>query len=599
MGSTWKVLCPPFCENDCTQKHNQMLISLVNCQNDNPSDILELEKHINIHEKSASGWERNNDIQDMQQSYRFPLLHWAAVLGKLIVVEWLLKHGCRPCSQTRVTRHTALHRSIQMLGQGIPSFRSKINKENILHLIELLPDCLIVKNAEGNLPIHDTAVIIEENNQKGPIMKAIMQKMMDEASKLGPAAITRMLNTQNIKGETALHILCRNDENYTIVKLLLDYGTPNLDLENERGQVLLDVAIDKGAMKVCSLLQQLARELLPIQEKVGRRQPMSEESMSSIVEPPHKKSRKSTGTPDYRSMAGIRGAKKGSQATIEASSTPTPTLDETDPHSQAMSRLTPVVTCVRTHKTEASSSTAEQVDSTHDDATAKTPLSVIVPAKEKSEPRLGRQTLLCREPVQEVSSTKRQQTAKKQFGSAFRKVSGEGPSVTSTGEEMKLCNDRECDEEEEDGVTMDQDDNGDLDNDSGDDDDIASKASLGTASALTAYIKLKNHSFSVLLDEDRKAYLAGLADNNEKFKVVQRNKNEMELALKKKKERIEELLRELRPLQEECKHLEEQKKKIGGQMEEMVELHATYKARLDACNAAIAELHSISSGAMV
>ena len=42
------------------------------------------------------GWKREDEIPDPVKNYRFPLLHWAGVLGKCRAMEWMIKNGrCR------------------------------------------------------------------------------------------------------------------------------------------------------------------------------------------------------------------------------------------------------------------------------------------------------------------------------------------------------------------------------------------------------------------------------------------------------------------------------------------------------------------------
>jgi hypothetical protein len=46
-----------------------------------------------IKKYQAKGWDIDTEIAEDNEEFRFPLLHWACVLGKIRTVRWLLDYG--------------------------------------------------------------------------------------------------------------------------------------------------------------------------------------------------------------------------------------------------------------------------------------------------------------------------------------------------------------------------------------------------------------------------------------------------------------------------------------------------------------------------
>jgi hypothetical protein len=89
------VRCTPFCRPcDKGYKHHELLVALLNTRDDGFSDDAEQESLKNLISKHKSrGWDINAEILETNEEFRFPLLHWACVLGKIHTVRWLLGNG--------------------------------------------------------------------------------------------------------------------------------------------------------------------------------------------------------------------------------------------------------------------------------------------------------------------------------------------------------------------------------------------------------------------------------------------------------------------------------------------------------------------------
>ena len=92
------VRCTPFC-SPCNKgyKHHELLLALLNTQDfDQGTGDIELgHQRLNsvINKYKAKGWDHNSEIWEENEEFRFPLLHWACVLGKIRTVQWLLDNG--------------------------------------------------------------------------------------------------------------------------------------------------------------------------------------------------------------------------------------------------------------------------------------------------------------------------------------------------------------------------------------------------------------------------------------------------------------------------------------------------------------------------
>lgn len=89
--------CTPFCDRkkDCP-KHHDLLLAVIGCSDmrDKRGNLKEFEDTVKSFLKK--GWKREDEIPDPVKNYRFPLLHWAGVLGKCRAMEWMIKNGrCR------------------------------------------------------------------------------------------------------------------------------------------------------------------------------------------------------------------------------------------------------------------------------------------------------------------------------------------------------------------------------------------------------------------------------------------------------------------------------------------------------------------------
>ena len=140
--------CSSFCTNKCDGDHHKLLLMLfqVKCK-ESLSKFQQLLRTYRIH-----GFCVENGIPDSRPNFRYPLLHWAAVLGQVDVVRMLLKapYNVSPRLTTDHNQETPLHRLLDVMDKTL-------KPQRFLTIVELLHESLACIDAIGNTPFHACA----------------------------------------------------------------------------------------------------------------------------------------------------------------------------------------------------------------------------------------------------------------------------------------------------------------------------------------------------------------------------------------------------------------------------------------------------------
>ena len=91
-----KKVCTPFCDpkKPCP-KHHDLLVAALNCSDRRDQSANAAFEHFQTTVKDylKKGWKMDEDVPDPSRNYRYPLLHWVAVLGKCRALEWMINFG--------------------------------------------------------------------------------------------------------------------------------------------------------------------------------------------------------------------------------------------------------------------------------------------------------------------------------------------------------------------------------------------------------------------------------------------------------------------------------------------------------------------------
>ena len=227
--------CTPFCGSDCPfqDKHHDLIVSLLRLQ-DSKATSLENWKAFILHE-AEKGANLNQPILDPDPDLRYPLLSWAAVLGKVKAVKWLLQQDFITFTENKgdfppklnVSNATALFSAVRNLHEGV---RTRETYE-ITQLFASLLDAFIKRNPDILLvqeePDKDTVLHLcarGEEDSTAPFLKylrQIIRKLQEYHEKDNmKLPVKRILKRENAAGDSFLHLLTRSEEKEEAKKLI-------------------------------------------------------------------------------------------------------------------------------------------------------------------------------------------------------------------------------------------------------------------------------------------------------------------------------------------------------------------------------------------
>ena len=243
--------CTPFCEAKCKYAghHHKILVAVINCV-DNRS-YNEFTKTITKFVRK--GWKVDDPIEDPYPEFRYPLVHWATVLGNVMVLKWCVDQGLDLNKRWGQRSESALHR---LMVCGYSALRE--NSHNILktfkRLVKLLKVLLQSKDDNKDLPIHVAAKVLVErplmsDSRFDPTYTEMLKILVRITCELDPD----LLNCRNRDGNTVMHIVSQHDKGAEILKLLIENGA-DCDLPNAEGIKPIDIAKAKDVTDIIGVL---------------------------------------------------------------------------------------------------------------------------------------------------------------------------------------------------------------------------------------------------------------------------------------------------------------------------------------------------------
>ena len=205
--------------------HHELYEALTNCTNHGSpvlNRVLELEECLSLKQKEAK-WSWSSPIASEYGSIWLPFVHWASVLGKFVVLQWLKLKGVDmlvKCSRVNgITNSTALHSVIWFVDHEVLpklSYTGVKRAENFGKVMDIIvgesPDILLeTENPSGDTILHLCCRKMEHDQKINPeFLKVIFEKL--ENYKVSYKFDTQsFLCKQNSDRETFLHLLCMSD----------------------------------------------------------------------------------------------------------------------------------------------------------------------------------------------------------------------------------------------------------------------------------------------------------------------------------------------------------------------------------------------------
>ena len=170
---------------------------------------------------TEQGWTSKHLLASTNDIYKFPLLHWAAVLGRFKAVKFLLERGFSCLDQAEDTGGTALHAATLHLVAA----RRKVAPAKYIfeRLVGLLRESLIIQDNEMASPMHRAAEQLALGVHADHYEHCLIMMLVQAVNEFGTASLVTDL--QNQDGNTVLHILCKHDAvAYRSIKAFLEAG---------------------------------------------------------------------------------------------------------------------------------------------------------------------------------------------------------------------------------------------------------------------------------------------------------------------------------------------------------------------------------------
>lgn len=222
--------CTWICHPNCDGEHHPLLIALFNTVD---TDSL-IHFTGTLRSLQVTGFNLEMKIPDPNPTFHHPLIHWAAALGKGDVLKILQKP---PFSMDMAFQsddfETALHRSLVLWNA------KEIPLNNVFSVIEQLRECLDIRNARLQTPLHICAINLTKCVKQDFIFwKEVMNNMV---TSIDDSKLEMVLNSQDVNGDSILHILSTNGDLLDVIHSLLCCGA-NLDIQNYRKEKPVDIA---------------------------------------------------------------------------------------------------------------------------------------------------------------------------------------------------------------------------------------------------------------------------------------------------------------------------------------------------------------------
>lgn len=151
-------------------------------------------------------------------------LHWAASMGDIPVVRIFLERNADTCTRN-VRGETPLIRGVM--------FTNNYEKGTMGQLVDLLKDSICVQDNFNGTILHHIAATTQSHSRK-KTARHYLEVLLNKLSQLlPPHELLNFLNARDLKGDTALHIVARNNAR-KCVRTLIGRGAVSDLLNNDR-----------------------------------------------------------------------------------------------------------------------------------------------------------------------------------------------------------------------------------------------------------------------------------------------------------------------------------------------------------------------------
>ena len=230
--------CTTLCERNYRNldQHNKLITSLVTLEDSKPSKLEEWKSSITEAKRVR---DLNKPLEDPDPAFCYPLLHWAAILGKVNAFRWLLQQDFirvvadpenLKCSQPNKSNAMVLFSAVRYLHVGLPTTLADEIYNKFAKLLDAIlkhnPEVLLVQDSQtGDTVLHRCAR--GEKDSTAPFW-VYLKHLIGKIKEKQPI----VLQTKNREGHTFFDLLERSERD-ELSKVIRDFIITNGDEENQ------------------------------------------------------------------------------------------------------------------------------------------------------------------------------------------------------------------------------------------------------------------------------------------------------------------------------------------------------------------------------
>ena len=242
--------CTPFCEDNCEfqGQHNDLIMSLINLNESDRASLDAWKEHV-----ISLNIDINEPLQDPNPHFRFPLLHWVAMLGKVKAVQWLMtlkdRVILRKGNTHGTSNETVVFSMVRCLHEGVKSKDPNKISNIFVNILESLlkrdPYLLLVQEGNNsNTVLHQCAQ--GEQGSTAPFLMYLkrtlvkLKEMLNKSESLSLNWLKTVLQQKNEQGDTFIDVAARcktQKEARELVDLILKQ---EFDLSVQKAEEILN-----------------------------------------------------------------------------------------------------------------------------------------------------------------------------------------------------------------------------------------------------------------------------------------------------------------------------------------------------------------------
>lgn len=279
----------PFCPAGCQIKDHHRLVRILcefPCNPSLPCQSQQTRLEDAITDAQANGWGISDDVPDnMPQSPKLPLLHWAALLGRGRALKMLVDEGFSVKGSSNSSMSALSLAMSYMLMSYAKTNEIALASEGFRHVAEVLYKLdATMEDAEGrvalNLACEQYVASLAQPGAECSFRREVLATLLSLTDSSTSEGLS-LVNHSDVSGNSPLHILAR-DECCEFVEMLLTKGA-DPTLQNKLGKTPCEVAQGCGQHRVARWLFRATSVPLAAGKAPGPSDFLSAEALSAPV----------------------------------------------------------------------------------------------------------------------------------------------------------------------------------------------------------------------------------------------------------------------------------------------------------------------------